>query len=276
MSEYISYSTTAMDGGSGSAVRQALRRQGIFFHDNKAWATARQRAEQLDKLLKEEMDKYPDNSLNESETSDVQKEINRVTAMFSAFSHVEEFRLGAEALNGLALQGIQRELTKLRQSEKNQKYSQALLTMAIMTEKRIENLASDIQQKLCQVEKKVMFETVSASLHELGYLVEARGHCLRATRGQTCIWAEANPYGELAMDLSGFSGLSCIKEMARVEAELQKRGVILKRSASDSHGKPEGGALVKKLRPMFPKFKSIRHDHVKIKDQNKITDRTNR
>ncbi len=59
------------------------------------------------------------------------------------------------------------------------------------------------------------------------------------------------------MDISGFSGLSCMKEIASVEGELKKRGVLLKRSLSHPHGRPEGGALVKKLQPLFPSFRKV-------------------
>lgn len=275
MSEYVSYSTTAMDGGSGGAVREALRRRGIFFHDNQAWATARERTEQLENHLEREMNKCFNSSLGKLATCNAHQQINRLEAMAAAFSQVEAFRVAAETLHSNEIKEVQEELAALRQNEKNQRNSQALANMAIRAQKGFEKFASDVQQELCQLEKKVMFETVSLSLHELGYIVEARGDFLKAIRGQTCIWAETNIYGELSMDLSGFSGFSCMKELARVEAELRKKGVMLQRSASQPHARPEGGALVKKLRPLFPQFKKIKTNHVKSKTKDKVAQKDN-
>lgn len=257
MSEYVSYSTTAMDGASGSVVSEAFKQNGIFFHDVKTWATARQRAEELEKRLAQEMNKFCDNSLMNIDAGNARKEINRLDAMVSAFSKVQPFSALAKAKHGKEFQDIHTVLMHLKKSADHQGGLQEVAATAVHTQNRLERLASNVQQKLCRVEKEVMLDAVSSSLNDIGYLVENRGDVLRATRGQSCIWAKTNPYGELSMDISGFSGLSCMKEIASVEGELKKRGVLLKRSSSYPHGRPEGGALVKKLQPFFPSFKKV-------------------
>jgi len=246
-----------MDGASGSAVREALKQNGIFFHDIKAWATARQRAEELENRLAQEMNKSCNNSLMNIDAGNTRKEINRLDAMVTAFSQVQPFSELAKAKHGKEFKDIHTVLTHLKKSADHTGGLQEVAATAVHTQNRLERLACDVQQELCRVEKEVMLDAVSSSLNDIGYLMETRGDVLRATRGQTCIWAKTNPYGELSMDISGFSGLSCMKEIASVEDELKKRGVLLKRSSSQSHGRPEGGVLVKKLKPFFPSFKNV-------------------
>ena len=72
---------------------------------------------------------------------------------------------------------------------------------------------------------------------------------------QTCIWAETDDFGGLSVDLSGFSGMTCLQEKTHLEHELKKRGVRLQTLDSKPHGRPEGGALVRRLKPLFPEFK---------------------
>ena len=273
MSEYISYSTTAMVGGAGSAVREALRKRGIFFHDARAWATARKRAEELEKLVQQELEARRETGLDESSLNSTQKEIVRLESMLLAFCGVPELAGCAEKTRGRELNSLKAEIKNMRQAMGKSDNMPELLESATNAQKRLEKLATDVQKGLCQVEKEVMVETVSTALHDLGYLVDSRGNSLKATVGQTCVWAETNDFGELFIDLSGFSGLSCMKEMIRVEGQFKKLGLVLKRSTSHSHGRPEGGVLVRKLRPLFPEFRRVESKHDGIKGEGNIRGR---
>lgn len=194
--------------------------------------------------------------------------------MLSAFCKVSAFKAFAEQKQGTELLSIQKEVRNLSVALAMDKNWPEIIKACGNTQKRLEGFASGIQEKLCQVEKEVMLETVSAALHEVGYLTEIRGDALKATLGQTCVWAETNQFGELSLDLSGFSGLSCMKEMSRVEGQLKRRGLVLKRSSTNDHGRPEGGVLVKKLRPLFPQFKRIQSNSSRFRDKVKIAEKT--
>jgi len=267
MSEYTSYSTAAMDGGSGRAVQEALNKQGILFRNAMAWSSARKRVEELEKNLTQEMGKICTTSLENNLNSNALKEIVRLDAMVSAFSQVEAFKTFAKAKHGKEFEDIHTTVSKLKSDSLNSGDIRNLEKSAIQSQKRLEKLSVNTQKGLCQVERDVMTDAVTSSLCDLGYSIETRGNALKATSGLNCIWASTNKFGELSLDLSGFSGLSCMKETVKVENELKKHGIILNRLSSRPHNKPEGGKLVKKLRPMFPEFKKITGSKAQIESR---------
>jgi hypothetical protein len=257
MSEYASYSTTAMAGGTGGAVRESLKRRGIFFRDDLAWKTARERVGALESALREGLETRSEKCLHDTPLSSTQQEVAKSEAMLEAFCRIPEFKTFTNATQKRAFQDLQDEVASLTHYAESNNNKSGLLRCAHRAQKRIEQLAAGAQRGLCKIEKEVMVGAVSKGLNELGYMTEIRGDALKATLGQTCLWAEVNKWGELSIDISGFSGLSCTREMTRVEDQFRKQGLNLKRTASTRHGRPEGGKLVSRLQPLFPEFKII-------------------
>jgi hypothetical protein len=128
----------------------------------------------------------------------------------------------------------------------------SLVAEAVGLEERIESLARDVHERLCLAEKEASLLVVREGLQSLGYSLAARSGRLRASRGTTCLWVEADMNSGLSIDVSGHSGLSCQKELEEVQAEFQRRGLVLEKVGSDQHGKPEGGVLAQKMKKMFP------------------------
>ena len=256
MSEYTSYSSSAMSGGAGAAVVGGFSQQGISFRDVKAWTTARERAEVLAKNVENELRNQEINDFNNSRMCSVEREYVHVEAMLSAFSKVPEFREYAQQAKTIEFQGIKDDLKASRLKRNN--FSESNNGAAKLLRSRLEKLAGEVQEELCRVERKVMSDTTSSVLKEMGYLVERKGGLLKGSRGLTCIWAEVNQFGDLSMDMSGFSGLACVEEMHRIENKLKERGVDMKRKASQSHYRPEGGVLVQKIEKVFPEFKKMK------------------
>lgn len=255
MSEYVSYSVSATPGGG---VKETLRRRGVFFHDDAAWQSAEERAEALRKELRQALDSNCGRSSGLSGLSgDSHLEISRLHCMMAAFCNVPEFKVFADQAHGGEFEKLRGEVAALSDAAKKSDPGRDLLNAVIRAQKGIEAFAAMVQKELCLAEKETVLNKVASTLSDMGYLVETRGDGLKATCDQMGVWAKAGEHGELAMDLSGFSGLSCMKELARIEEQLTRRGVRLRRRVANPHGRPEGGVLVKTLRPLFPEFRKI-------------------
>jgi len=270
MSEYTSYSSSGMSGSAGGAVVSSLSQNGISFHDVKAWTTARERAEVLADELEKELRGQKVNYLGNSKTGSMSHDYAYVEAMLSAFCKIPEFREYTEQTRMTELQEVRNELKVISLAGNDNRAVRTIRSNGLLR-RRLEKLAGDVQQELCQIEKKVMRDTTSSVLEELGYLVEKQGGFLRGTRGLTCIWAEVNQFGDLSMDMSGFSGLACVNEMHRIENKMQERGVNIKREVSQPHYRPEGGVLVQQLRQVFPEFKKMKTSSNMVKSRNKVS-----
>ena len=160
MSEYVSYRSTVMDGGSGEAVRERLRHWGVFYHDRQAWATAGQRAEELVKRMEDEMDRHYCTSLA---GDGLQQEINRLAAMLKAFEGVDTFRVFTETLHESELNAIRHSLNDLRHQAEKADSCERMVEQTIRAQNRLARLAIRVQKSLCGVEKEVLLETVGAS-----------------------------------------------------------------------------------------------------------------
>ncbi len=255
MSEYVSYSVSAHGGG---AVRQALRNRGIFFHDDAAWQTAEERAEALRRNLRQALDAMGRNSaLTVGCHEEPHLEVSRLSSMLEAFCRVPAFKGVAEQAHSEEFGRLREEIEGLSDAGIKSEPGRGLLDAVNRAQRGLEAFAASVQRELCAAEKEAVLNTTASTLSDLGYLVEGKGDNLKATCNQMNVWARAGEHGELAVDFSGLSGLSCMKEMARIEEHLGRHGVHLRRTASAPHGRPEGGVLVKSLRPLFPEFRKI-------------------
>ncbi len=188
---------------------------------------------------------------NKSQSFQGGEDLVRAQAMWSAFSRVPEFREYAAQIKAAEFRELEQGFSRLSPGLGRGADADRLAG-------RLEKLAAEVQRELCQVEQQVVVETVAAALEEEGYLVDRRGGRLKATRGLTCVWAEVDPFAELALDMSGFSGLDCVREMGKIEKRLRAKGLRIERNTTQSHGRPAGGVLAQKLRPLFPEFKRMK------------------
>lgn len=244
MSENASYTTTAMVESSSANLRDALRSRGIEIWDESAWATARERADQLRETLREELEKRAAVGCDMGAQS-----TTRAGSMLAAFLRVSAFREVAVQTKEDILTGIK---SSLKEAESLEWIDEGV---AKSLENRIELLASAVQEDLCRVEREITVAAVARSMSDLGYVVEPRGGSLKGTQGRICLWAEVSHCGDLSLDCSGWSGLACLEEVRRFEVRLVREGLILKKTAENIHGDPKGGVLVQRLEPLFPEFR---------------------
>jgi hypothetical protein len=252
MSEEVSYTTatTAVSsGGSVSSLQTTLRRHGLFSIDRAAWADAEERVRQLHQALSEEMA-----SCHPSAAS---RATDLPAAMLAALNRVRTFRAMAEKHHAADFKALHDDLIRIRAEAAQSPHAPSLAAQAGALRQRVEALGAEIQTRLCRIEGEAVLHAATAGLQRLGYAVETRGGRLRAIKAQTCVWAEVGKAGQLTMDFSGFSGLACLNARQAVEAELAKEGVRLSRRGADSHGRPEGGVLAGRLRPLFWDFEPL-------------------
>lgn len=274
MSENVSYSAVAIDGG---AVRESLATRKIFLHDDAAWQSTEERAEALRKGLKQELDSMSRKAvLSSKSTNHCLLEAHRLDSMMAAFSRVPAFKAFAEQAHAEEFARLRVEAAAFSSQSEKAESNNVLMQSVLAGQERLKTLATTVQKELCLVEKEVLLGAVASTLSGLGYLVETNGDALKATCNQTGFWAKAGDRGELAVDLSGHSGLSCMNEMVRIEEGLRSRGVRLRKNSSTPHGRPEGGSLVTTLRPLFPEFRKIESKHGAFKRANNAEQRKER
>jgi hypothetical protein len=249
MSEEVSYTTSLSSDGSGRSLQSTLRRHGLPSIDRAAWADAEERVRQLHQALSEE--------LGSCHPSTASKATAMPAAMLAALHRVPTFRAVTEKHHAADLKALHDDLIRMHADAAQSPEAPMLAAQIGALRQRVEALGTEVQARLCRIEGEAVLHAATAGLQRLGYVVETRGDRLRATKAQTCVWAEVGKAGQLTMDYSGFSGLACLSARQAVEAELAKEGVRLSRRGANSHGRPEGGVLAGRLRPLFWDFEPV-------------------
>jgi hypothetical protein len=267
MSENTYYQSVAVAGPADKALAGALNRRGIFFHDTAAWETARKRSETLQEKFELELREKQKSVLDNPSM----QEIVKAESMLASFNKISVFRETASQIRPLECDNILQDINRLRSVFEEGRCDSVFSEQANALQKRVADLASNVQETLCRAEEEAILQTTSFSLSSLGYIVEQKGSAIKATRGHICLWAKTTPWSELSLDFSGYSGRQCLDEKRRVEKELGKNGLILGNPKNQFHGKPEGGAVALSLAPLFPVFKGLKNRGTQT--VNKITGR---
>ncbi|MBM4305186.1 MAG: hypothetical protein FJ115_00030 [Deltaproteobacteria bacterium] len=257
MSESVSYRMRALSGKAGEIIQINLAKRGILFHDQQAWSTAKDRVEQLQAALQQELEKYPNSDPCRQENLPIEKGWSRADAMLRSFCSVPIFEAYAEKTRANELQAIREEVGIVKEVGLRTRREEAEDSLH-QIQKRIEDLASVVQKELCHLEKEALLATASDALADLGYSLERNGGAMKASMNRYCVWMEANAWGEISLDFSGFSGFSCLGEVQKAEKALSQKGIQLTRTSSEFHGRPEGGVLTGRLEPLFPVFKRMK------------------
>lgn len=135
---------------------------------------------------------------------------------------------------------------------------------------KLSKLSKEAHIKLAQVEHKVIVDKTEETMNALGYQVKKKakkeGCLIRAKKNDLSIAARVTSEGELHIDMAGFEGGDCRKELDRLNAELSKRGIELNITKREYHGKKSGGVLIQEVeKEMAPEFNPIREPETKGK-----------
>ncbi len=130
--------------------------------------------------------------------------------------------------------------------------AQAVDLLALKCEPLLRETAKDAHYFLSKTEDLVAVETLSGELSGLGYDVHRNGRDIVGAKGKVCLRARAEG-GRLRLDSTAYPGLSCQKEMARLERALRRKGLVLGRICEDPFRKYKKNHQLKDLFPSFEK-----------------------
>ncbi len=248
MSEEVSYRTVAIRNDVNESLRKRLAERGIFTRNGEKWTSARTRADELVKRFNETLEQQRNMQSVQGMPAGADP---TVEAMLSAFSSIPEFDTFAKASKDREYGEIVASVRSIRQENETMAGSEADKKIAALRE-RMSCLASDVQHELCNLEQSVMLEHMIRTLKNDGCCVDVvEGSKIKALKGPTCLWASVNENGDISMDLSGYSGIECMKEMSRIENAFRKEGIVFERVSSRFHGSQDGGSITRKTRGLF-------------------------
>ena len=266
MSERVSFLSRAMTGRSLGTVRSVLKRRGINLAADINWQTTEERYHQI--VMNHDSWLYAPLSMPIAQGLPVQTheklsaEISKAKGFLKTIESVPLFSSFIGQKNGEKLESLRQDLSKidhflLRSGIKPGGESE-LLQFASKTRAGLLWLVATAQSELCDVEREATLQVFSDSFSELGYLVKREGESLKATQNQTCVLVERNLSDGFSMDLSGFSGLSCLQEMNKIELEFKRRGLVLERTFTNFHGEPGTQPVTCEPASPLPDFQRVK------------------
>lgn len=119
------------------------------------------------------------------------------------------------------------------------------------SESLIRRLANDAHSLLARAEEKLLLSTVAQSMSSLAYKVRANDSALIASRGAVSVRADV-ARGRLKLDTTSFPGISCHAQIQRIEKQLEKRGLVLRRLCENAHNLRKDRVRLKDLFPVCP------------------------
>ena len=260
MSDTVLYKCRLVIRECFGELKKALAEMNVILKETQShWDNASERLAKLTENFEHRRRTFESRAVTVPQPTPAQVELAEVDARLSAYLDVPEFRIVTEQTRGQELKSLTEQVSNLKIEATRAESTHELEEAIRETHKRLDKLGTEVHDQLCRIEKKVLTNTVTSALRDLDYQVEQRRDMLRGELGATCLWAEMNDPGELKLDFSGYTGMTCLQEVARVEQQFIKHGLVLERTSSDFHGRPEGGKLVQKARPLFAslEFKPI-------------------
>jgi hypothetical protein len=104
---------------------------------------------------------------------------------------------------------------------------------------------------IATAEREVLSDAVAESLNTLDYAVRIKTKgdelLLRGTKNDLSFAARITKGAELHLDMAGFEGGACTREMDRLTGELSRRGITFGAEETVFHGKKEGGVLSQEI-----------------------------
>lgn len=138
-------------------------------------------------------------------------------------------------------------------------YMENILSDPMKCESLFDDLSDAIKEahsELCRAEQDVIKIKTMESLRELGYTIRAKQHkgeyLIRGTKDLLSVAAQITADGEMNIDMGGFDGKSCVKEMERINNILNRKGIGIDVLYMRYHGKKSGGVLLQNILNKVP------------------------
>lgn len=158
-----------------------------------------------------------------------------------------------EELGGTCEETLRRAESALKQQD-----AEALARMESRLDETLSSLEDATQQaheRLARAEQDALTRTTQDVLERCGYEVRRKeqggGDLVRGKKEDLSVAAHLEG-GEVEMDLAGFEGRSCEEEMEQLKEAFRERGISLRVTKSDFHGREEGGSLAQEASEELP------------------------
>ncbi|ODT03813.1 MAG: hypothetical protein ABS52_07755 [Gemmatimonadetes bacterium SCN 70-22] len=138
--------------------------------------------------------------------------------------------------------------------------------------------------RLAVAERTVQLRMVSAALSECGFTVGrsanwsgGRAALTAIGAGRSAVTVELDPArGHINMDLQGMAGLDCRAVAERLRAAMGRHGLALSLRDRRTHGDPNGGVLVRRLRSALGGVPTAQDDEQRPVRRSRVTLSTTR
>ena len=129
---------------------------------------------------------------------------------------------------------------------------------------KLSDMVRSAHNRIALAEKDVIMEKTQDVLNALGYDVRVKsrrsGTLLRGMKNDLSIAADVSETGELSIDMAGFEGGACSKELDLFMGKLKDSGIMIQHPEGIFHGKKEGGVLAQEAAKEIP-FNPLKKDN---------------
>ena len=259
MSEMVSYTPTVLTGAAAlEAICKTSDLCGVEDEDLRRqlqveeWMTSQEREAQLRQSFHDKLKALGQTHSNYSANSgDNADRILRLCAMSSSLLESGNIKAITSKKCNRELEDIHRQTQEMVHTLKGETtLSNDLLPLLQIRESRVCQIAEKALGQINEIETKIIQHTLDKTFLTLGYKVTKRDSAIRATKGTTTVWLEMDDKTNIHMDVSGFSGLSCMAEISKIEKEFYDKGLVLNRRGH-FHGDEEGGSIAKRVQQIF-------------------------
>jgi hypothetical protein len=149
--------------------------------------------------------------------------------MFESLSSVEAMQFVAETKHSEAWNKVSSFVGSLKEQLKTPEASiRSLRETTDSCESLLNHMAEDCHSVLANAESALTLRTIAESMSSLAYKVKTEGPHLLASRADISVRAKVEN-GMVALDTTAFPGISCHAEVHKLEKELEKRGLLVRR-----------------------------------------------
>ena len=202
-------------------------------------------------LVNNDTKQFHENLTDDVERSAQLKAIH-VISMFESVSQVEPMAFVAEKKHGYKLKKNGSAISAMKKHLITPTFdTRKLEKLAEDSEPIIRKITNDSHSLLARAEQELALKTVAESMSSLAYNVKTSGMALVASKGSAFVRAGFDR-GRVKLDTTSFPGISCHTEIRRIEEELERRGLILRRLC-ENHMEQRRGSSVR-LKDPFPAF----------------------
>jgi hypothetical protein len=173
-------------------------------------------------------------------------------AMMRSLESVDVISLIAKEKHGHQFDEIKSNLKTIGETIKTDSSNRNISEMVQRTDSLLRSLTLAAHSTLADIEREATSDLMTETLQSMGYGLVTKGNVLLGNSGETSIRAKVLSGGSVLLDTTSFSGLSCQREVAKIENKLRERGVVLRRILSEQSKRSEGVML----RDPFPPLKT--------------------